>query len=81
EVGQHMLYTTNKDIPGIIGKLGTLLGDNKVNVANFTLGRSAAGGEAIAIAYLDAPAAIGVVTQLEATGLFQQVKPLEFNVV
>ncbi|HEY0213121.1 MAG TPA: phosphoglycerate dehydrogenase [Paenirhodobacter sp.] len=80
EVGQHMLYTTNKDIPGIIGKLGTLLGDNNVNVANFTLGRAAEGAEAIAIAYLDAPAAPDVVKQLEDTGLFQQVKPLEFNV-
>ena len=80
EVGPHMLYTTNKDVPGIIGKLGTLLGDHKVNVANFTLGRAAAGAEAIAIAYLDAPLAPEVVKELEATGLFQQVKPLEFLV-
>ncbi len=80
EVGRHMLYTTNKDVPGIIGKLGTLLGDNKVNVANFTLGRSAAGGEAIAIAYLDEALDPKVVAELEKTGLFQQVKPLEFTV-
>jgi len=81
EVGSHMLYTTNKDVPGIIGTLGTLLGNHKVNVANFTLGRSAAGGEAIAIAYLDEPLDTAVVNELEATGLFQQVKPLEFPVV
>ncbi len=80
EVGRHMLYTTNKDVPGIIGTLGTLLGKHKANVANFTLGRSAAGGEAIAIAYLDEVLAPAVVTELEATGLFQQVKPLEFNI-
>lgn len=80
EVGRHMLYTTNKDVPGIIGTLGTLLGKHKANVANFTLGRSAAGGEAIAIAYLDEVLAPAVVTEIEATGLFQQVKPLEFNI-
>lgn len=80
EVGRHMLYTTNKDVPGIIGKLGTLLGEHKVNLANFTLGRAAAGGEAIAIAYLDEALDAKVVSELEATGLFQQVKPLEFNI-
>jgi D-3-phosphoglycerate dehydrogenase len=78
EVGQHMLYTTNKDVPGIIGKLGTLLGDAGVNVANFTLGRANAGGEAIAIAYLDEAMGHDVVEKLEASGLFEQVKPLEF---
>jgi D-3-phosphoglycerate dehydrogenase len=79
EVGAHMLYTTNKDVPGIIGKLGTLLGDAGVNVANFTLGRSNAGGEAIAIAYLDEALSHDVVEKLEATTLFEQVKPLEFT--
>ncbi|SDH89238.1 phosphoglycerate dehydrogenase [Alloyangia pacifica] len=80
EVGEHMLYTTNEDVPGIIGKLGSMLGDHKVNLANFTLGRSAAGGEAIAIAYLDEEIGDDVVTALRDTGLFQQVKPLEFDV-
>ncbi|MDD8022809.1 MAG: phosphoglycerate dehydrogenase [Paracoccaceae bacterium] len=80
EVGRHMLYTTNKDVPGIIGTLGGLLGAHNVNIANFTLGRSAAGGEAIAIAYIDEALNPAVVKELEATGLFQQVKPLEFNV-
>ncbi|MCR8550861.1 phosphoglycerate dehydrogenase [Salipiger sp. P9] len=80
EVGEHMLYTTNEDVPGIIGKLGTMLGDHKVNLANFTLGRSAQGGEAIAIAYLDEAMEPSVVDALKATGLFRQVKPLEFDV-
>lgn len=81
EVGPHMLYTTNKDVPGIIGKLGSLLGENNVNLANFTLGRSQEGGEAIAIAYLDSPLPEHVTAALEATGLFQQVKPLEFTTI
>jgi len=51
-----------------------------VNIANFTLGRSAAGGEAIALLYVDAPIATVVTSLLEATGLFTQVKPLAFDV-
>ncbi|TQS71532.1 phosphoglycerate dehydrogenase [Rhodobacteraceae bacterium] len=80
EVGGHMLYTTNDDKPGIIGKLGTLLGEHGENLANFTLGRSKSGGEAIAISYLDSPLKPETVAALKATGLFKQVKPLEFTV-
>ncbi|MDP3341548.1 phosphoglycerate dehydrogenase [Frigidibacter sp.] len=79
EVGQHMLYTTNRDVPGIIGTLGGTLGKHGVNIANFTLGRAAAGEDAIAILYLDEPLPEEVKADLEATGLFQQVKPLEFE--
>ena len=80
EVGAHMLYTTNEDVPGIIGTLGGTLGKHGVNIANFTLGRSAVGKDAIAICYLDAPLAPEVVADLQATGKFQQVKPLRFDV-
>lgn len=79
EVGEHMLYTTNKDVPGIIGKLGTFLGEKGVNLANFTLGRSGQGGEAIAIAYVDDAIPPDVVEALKASGNFRQVKPLEFS--
>uniref|UniRef100_UPI003561903B NAD(P)-dependent oxidoreductase n=1 Tax=Phaeovulum sp. TaxID=2934796 RepID=UPI003561903B len=80
EVGAHMLYTTNRDVPGIIGTLGGTMGKHGVNIANFTLGRAAAGGDAIAILYLDEPLPVAVIAELQATGLFQQVKPLEFEV-
>jgi D-3-phosphoglycerate dehydrogenase len=80
EVGAHMLYTTNEDVPGIIGKLGMTMGEAGVNIANFTLGRSAAGGEAIAILYVDEAVNESVIKQLEDTGMFQQVKPLVFEV-
>ena len=43
ELGPHMLYVTNEDKPGMIGNLGTTLGDNKINIATFALGRSAPG--------------------------------------
>lgn len=80
EIGRHMLYTTNDDMPGIIGTLGQTLGQNDVNIANFTLGRSEAGANAIALLYLDAQPPASVLDKLKATGMFQQVKPLEFDV-
>jgi D-3-phosphoglycerate dehydrogenase len=52
-LGEHMLYTVNKDEPGYIGALGSLLGNAKVNIATFHLGRAEAGGEAIALIEVD----------------------------
>jgi D-3-phosphoglycerate dehydrogenase len=80
EVGSHMLYTTNEDVPGIIGTLGTTMGSNGVNIANFTLGRAAAKGEAIALLYVDEPVPASAIKALNDTGLFNQIKPLTFDV-
>tara|TARA_R110002167_G_scaffold364581_2_gene586697 strand:- start:44125 stop:45717 length:1593 start_codon:yes stop_codon:yes gene_type:complete len=80
EIGAHMLYTTNEDVPGIIGTLGQTMGALGVNIANFTLGRAAAKGEAIALLYVDEPVPAPAIKALEATGQFQQVKPLTFEV-
>ncbi|MGB3407957.1 MAG: phosphoglycerate dehydrogenase [Jannaschia sp.] len=79
EVGAHMLYTTNHDEPGIIGALGVTMGENGVNIANFTLGRSDRGKDAIALLYLDDQPPAAVLDKLRATGLFQNVSPLRFN--
>ncbi|SNX69680.1 D-3-phosphoglycerate dehydrogenase [Cereibacter ovatus] len=81
EVGAHMLYTRNEDVPGIIGLLGMTMGKNGVNIANFTLGRTAIGKDAIAILYLDQPINPKVVETLKSTGMFKQVMPLEFDAV
>ncbi|MCC5985886.1 MAG: phosphoglycerate dehydrogenase [Rhodobacteraceae bacterium] len=80
EVGAHMLYTTNEDVPGIIGTLGQTMGESGVNIANFTLGRSARGADAIALLYLDAPPPGEVLDRLRATGMFGQVRALQFDV-
>ncbi|MFT5344310.1 MAG: D-3-phosphoglycerate dehydrogenase, partial [Dinoroseobacter sp.] len=75
EIGRHMLYTTNEDVPGIIGTLGVLMGENGVNIANFTLGRSGAGKDAIALLYVDAAVPVEVLGKLKETGMFQSVRP------
>jgi D-3-phosphoglycerate dehydrogenase / 2-oxoglutarate reductase len=80
EVGQHMLYTTNADAPGIIGLLGTVCGKNDVNIANFQLGRNRPGGDAIALLYLDEPFPEHVLAEVRAHPAIQSAKPLKFDV-
>lgn len=80
EIGRYMIYTTNADKPGVIGTLGTLFGKAGVNIANFHLGRDRPGGNAIALLYLDQPANQAVLADLMASGLFDQAKPLEFDI-
>ena len=80
EIGRYMIYTTNVDIPGTIGTLGTIFGEAGVNIANFHLGRDAPGGNAIALLYLDGPVEKKVLDMLMDSGSFLQVKPMEFDV-
>lgn len=80
EIGEHMMYTRNRDVPGVIGTLGMTLGGLGVNMANFSLGRAVDGGDAIAITYLDAPLREDVREALLATGKFEQVRALRFEV-
>ncbi len=80
EIGRYMIYTTNDDVPGIIGTLGTVFGQAGVNIANFQLGRDAPGGNAIALLYLDSPVDPSVLSRLTGSGLFKQAKPLAFEV-
>ena len=78
EFAPHMLYVVNEDKPGFIGKLGTLLGDAKVNIANFTLGRSAPGAEAIALVEVDGDPGEKAVAEIRKLPLVKMAKALAF---
>ncbi len=78
EFTPHMLYITNEDKPGFIGKLGTLLGDAKVNIASFNLGRTAPGGDAIALVEVDAAVPDSVVEAIRKVSVVKQAKSLSF---
>jgi len=78
EFAPHMLYITNEDKPGFIGKLGTLLGDSGVNIANFNLGRSAPGADAIALVQVDEPVAESVLNAIRQLPLVKQARALAF---
>ncbi len=76
--GAHMLYVTNLDKPGFIGRLGTLLGDEKVNIANFNLGRFAPGIDAIALVEVDQPISDDVLVRVQALDDVVQAKRISF---
>jgi D-3-phosphoglycerate dehydrogenase len=64
--GGHMLVMRNRDVPGVIGRVGTILGERGVNISRFHLGRRERGGEAMAVIEVDAPLADGTLTELRA---------------
>jgi len=78
EFSPHMLYITNEDKPGFIGRLGALLGDSKVNIATFHLGRDKPGGEAIALVSVDSAISPDLLTRLAALEGVTQAKALSF---
>ena len=80
EAGEHMLYTTNRDVPGIIGKLGTLFGESGINIANFYLGRNHSGGDAIALVELDKAVPKDFLEKLRDAPEIDSAKVLEFAV-
>jgi D-3-phosphoglycerate dehydrogenase / 2-oxoglutarate reductase len=50
----HMLVMRNRDVPGVIGRVGTILGEHAINISRFHLGRRERGGEAMAVIEVDA---------------------------
>jgi D-3-phosphoglycerate dehydrogenase len=78
EFAPHMLYVVNEDKPGFIGKFGTVLGDAKVNIANFTLGRSGPGQDAIALIEVDGAVPDAVVAEVNKLPLVKLAKALAF---
>jgi D-3-phosphoglycerate dehydrogenase len=78
ELGRHMLYVTNKDVPGFIGALGTVLGEAKVNIATFHLGRAEPGGDAIALIEVDERPDVYTLDRVCALPHVVQAKALSF---
>src|SRR6185312_8390089 len=78
EFAPHMLYVVNEDKPGFIGKLGTVLGDAKVNIASFALGRSAPGEDAIALVEVDGGVSDKVLSEITKLPLVKLAKDLAF---
>jgi D-3-phosphoglycerate dehydrogenase len=77
-LGPHMLYVRNADRPGLIGALGQALGDARINIATFHLGRDRPGGDAIALVEVDGPIPEAVVDQVRHLPNVLQVKALSF---
>jgi len=78
EFGASMVYVTNYDKPGFIGKFSSTLGDAGINIATFHVGREAPGGNAIALIEVDGDVPGEVLAKVQALPQVQQAKPLKF---
>jgi D-3-phosphoglycerate dehydrogenase len=64
----HVLVTRSRDVPGVIGRVGTILGARGVNISRFHLGRRTLGGEAIAVVETDARVDDATLAEILSTG-------------
>jgi D-3-phosphoglycerate dehydrogenase / 2-oxoglutarate reductase len=78
EMGPHMLFVRNADKPGFIGRLGTVLGDAKINIATFHLGRTAPGEDAIALVEVDSAVPDPVLAKIRALPSVLRAELLSF---
>lgn len=78
----HLLVMKNRDVPGVIGHVGSVLGSNAINIANFSLGRRKATAEeealAIAVVEVDAMVPDEVIAQLKSNPAVLAARSVEF---
>jgi len=70
----YLLVCYNEDKPGIMGHIGTILGEKGVNIASMTLGRNRKGGRAITVLNLDQEIDLGVLKKIEEFPAIYSVK-------
>jgi D-3-phosphoglycerate dehydrogenase len=78
DFARSMLYVTNHDKPGFIGRFGATLADANINIATFHLGRAEAGGDAICLVSVDEPVPESVLASVRALPLVVQAAALSF---
>jgi D-3-phosphoglycerate dehydrogenase / 2-oxoglutarate reductase len=78
EFGPSMIYITNFDKPGFIGRFSSTLGEAGINIATFHVGRDTPGGNAIALIEIDGELAANVLAKVRALPQVQIAKPLKF---
>ena len=79
---RDLIYLRNRDVPGVIGKVGTILGENEINIADFSLGRRSSGAtseprEAIAVVHVDGRVPEDVLRKLEEIPAVRQAKAVQ----
>ena len=78
EFAPSMIYITNLDKPGFIGKFSSTLGEAGINIATFHVGRDAPGGNAVALIEIDGDLPEALLAKVRALPQVQQAKPLHF---
>ena len=69
----YLLYIINKDVPGVVGKVGTFLGDHEINIAEYNLARTSSGGKAMAIITVDSALGEKAMTALRSINAVEEV--------
>ena len=78
----NIIYLRNRDVPGVIGRVGTVLGQHKVNIANFSLGRSEdeqEPREAVAVVQVDSEVNEAVLEDLRKIDAVEVAKAIRFS--
>ena len=77
-LNEEMLYVLNLDKPGLIGAVGTILGNNKINISNFNLGRIPGKDKAVALISVDGKVPEAVVAEIAKISQVERVQVLRF---
>ena len=72
-----MLFMRNKDVPGVIGKIGTFLGDNSINIASYILSREAKDKSAYSIVKVDERLNASIIKEIESLDEIVTINQLE----
>ncbi|MDH4128832.1 MAG: phosphoglycerate dehydrogenase [Spirochaetota bacterium] len=75
--GEYLLIK-NKDLPGVVGVIGTILGESKVNIATMQLGRKTKGSEALTFISVDEKVSDDVITKIKANPAILDAKSISF---
>jgi D-3-phosphoglycerate dehydrogenase len=67
ELDPRMLVLENEDVPGMIGRVGTILGNANVNIANMNVSRNQSGGNALMVVSIDEEPTSDLLAELETT--------------
>ncbi len=68
ELAPHMAFLSYDDLPGVIGRVGTMFGEAGVNIANMAVSRTTEGGKALMVFSIDSPAPAELIERVERTG-------------
>ncbi|MCP9824326.1 ACT domain-containing protein, partial [Synechococcus sp. EJ6-Ellesmere] len=73
---RHMLITRHRDMPGIIGNIGSLLGEHNVNIASMQVGRRIVRGDAVMVLSLDDPIPPSLLISIHGINGIQEAHPV-----
>ncbi|NMA91520.1 MAG: ACT domain-containing protein, partial [Firmicutes bacterium] len=75
----YMLVCYYLDRPGVIGRVGTILGSREINIAGMQVGRQSAGGEAVMVLQIDEPATPSILQEIEQLEEIKSIRQVQLR--